>query len=520
MDWANERWVRLYTRDTTTWKMLDWRARTVLMHLLRKVDRAGVLEVGDTGTMGLAAVLELPLEVVEPGIERLLHQRLRVVVETPTAYVLPNFLDAQEAVQTTNHRSSEYRARKRDYALAAAKPAIAELVRLPAPARAGDDVTPRDGVVTSRDASVTRGHATSQHHDPGISGRADLPAEADPPSSSTVTKRDADTTPRDETVTPHHAASQRVTPILSDPKDLSPSARAISGDGGQPGSGQTGPHATQQGAATPGHGARDRAAQDRAERDPAAGNVAEPQLDPTGHRVERPPSPGPSREDIARTMPTFDPAAPLAIGRLAEAVWLRVSDASIEIATELKLPAPLPFPAIAPSTNRKGFVELRQRIREEGELAPVACDRVVDNTVKLARARRSIEWLSEKLFGENAWINARNGIDPSARSTAPAGQRAASQSPAPKPRVPVERRAPDPELTDEERAELAELANRLAVSPAAGIEYEQARGRAPSGVAATSAAVSGESARAPPASSGPNDTRTDSTHRRRKASNT
>lgn len=393
MDWANERWVRLYTRDTTTWKMLDWRARTVLMHLLRKVDRAGVLDVGDTGTMGLAAVLELPLEIVEPGVERLLHPRLRVVVETPTAYVLPNYLEAQEAVQTTNHRSAEYRARKRAYALAAAKPAIAELVRLPAPARIGDDVaprdgaitkrdasddgvTPRDGSVTFRDASITCGRSTSQTLDPGDSERADVHVATDLPICSIVTKRDADITPRGETITRHHATSPHVTPILSDPKDLSPSARAI----------------------------------------PVTPEQAD---EPAPPAVAAVPPPAPVREDIAGTqlaMPAFDPNDGFARGRLAEATWHRISDAAIAIAAELGLPAPLPFPAITPSSNRRGFAELRDRIREEGELAPEVCDRVVENVVRQARAKRSVEWLAEKVFGDKPWVNARNGIDPSARS--------------------------------------------------------------------------------------------------------
>jgi len=121
------------------------------------------------------------------------------------------------------------------------------------------------------------------------------------------------------------------------------------------------------------------------------------------------------------TQSAFDPAAPGAVMRLAEATWRRISDAAIALAAELKLPAPIPFPVITPSTNRKGFVELRERIREEGVLAPTVCDRVVENTLKLARARGSVEWLSEKLFGENAWINARNGIDPSARPPPRAG---------------------------------------------------------------------------------------------------
>lgn len=96
LDWSNERYVRLYTRDTATWKLVDWRARTVLLHLLRKVDRAGVLDVGDDGELGLAAVLELPLEeVVEPGIAQLVK---RGTVEVAAGgYVIQNFTKAQTA---------------------------------------------------------------------------------------------------------------------------------------------------------------------------------------------------------------------------------------------------------------------------------------------------------------------------------------------------------------------------------------------------------------------------------------
>lgn len=427
MDWANERWVRLYTRDTTTWKMLDWRARTVLMHMLRKVDRAGVLEVGDTGTMGLAAVLELPLEVVEPGVERLLHPRLRVVVETPTAYVLPKYLDAQEAVQTTNHRSAEYRARKRDYALAAAKPAIAELVRLPAPEQSSDGVTPRDGAVTKRDAGVTRGHATSPVLDLEAFEQADLPAETDPPISPIVTKRDADITTRDETITRHHATSQLVTPILSDPKDLSPSARAI------PSSTEQAPELAQQ-PTTPDATAMSPPA-------PVREDLARTQ--PTATPATR--SPDPKLDAIVQpaAAPAFDPGAPLASGRLAEATYRQISDARIAIAVELGLPAPIPFPESTPSTQTRGLVELRARIREEGAQAAMVCDRVVENLIAQAREERHIDWLSESVFGDKAWPRAKDW-----RSKKRAGPQAAP----PRPR---DRDPPAVTVPDAVRAEIA-----------------------------------------------------------------
>ena len=119
LDYSNERWVRLYTRDTATWKLIDWRARTVLLHLLRKVDRAGVLDVGDDGEIGLAAVLELPPEeIVAPGIAQLVKRG--VVVNSGTAYALPAFLAAQEAPASDAQRQRDARDRRRAATLAAA----------------------------------------------------------------------------------------------------------------------------------------------------------------------------------------------------------------------------------------------------------------------------------------------------------------------------------------------------------------------------------------------------------------
>jgi hypothetical protein len=140
MDWSNERYVRLYTRDTVTWKLFDWQARSVLMHLLRKVDRSGVLDVGDDGIEGAAAVLELPLGLVEAGMPQLIARG--TVVSIAGRYVLPNFLEAQEAPQSDAMRAREHRARRR-----------AEALR---------DVTNRDGDVTNRDGDVTNRDRSSR----------------------------------------------------------------------------------------------------------------------------------------------------------------------------------------------------------------------------------------------------------------------------------------------------------------------------------------------------------------------
>lgn len=146
MDWANERWVRIYTRDSTTWKMLDWKGRALLALLMRKVTRAGELDVGGRGPRGMAAVVEMPVDVTEDALAQLIAEG--VVVEAAGSYVIPKFLEAQESVSTPAHRSREYRERQRDVALG----------------RNADNVTvtPRDAGVTSRDEIVTPRDAPSR----------------------------------------------------------------------------------------------------------------------------------------------------------------------------------------------------------------------------------------------------------------------------------------------------------------------------------------------------------------------
>jgi uncharacterized phage protein (TIGR02220 family) len=187
MDWANERYVRVYTRDTTTWKLLDWRAKALLPLLLRKLNRAGVLEVGEDGELGLAAQVELPIEVVEPGIAQLLARG--VVAKTATAYVVPKYLDAQEAVQTTAHRSKEYRSRLRDAAL-----------------ETGNTVTKRDAPVTKRDDTVTSRHVASH----GVTPILSEPILAEPKPGDVSTKSTSPAKSRVKAVTDTEQRSVRV----------------------------------------------------------------------------------------------------------------------------------------------------------------------------------------------------------------------------------------------------------------------------------------------------------------------
>jgi len=148
MDWSNERYVRLYTRDTVTWKRLGWDGQCVLMQLLRVVDRAGTLDLsGLTPWEGVMLQIGASEDVARRGVEALLR--------TETAFVdggrlvFPSFIEAQECSKSDKQRQKESRDRRA------------------APGKASaPDVTKRDGIasrfVTEPSQPVTSGHDRSQ----------------------------------------------------------------------------------------------------------------------------------------------------------------------------------------------------------------------------------------------------------------------------------------------------------------------------------------------------------------------
>lgn len=164
---------------------------------------------------------------------------------------------------------------------------------------------------------------------------------------------------------------------------------------------------------------------------------------------------------------------PRSRGRLAEATYRRVSDALVAIAGELKIPAPLPFPAVTPGSHPQSLRELQDRVREEGAAAPLVCDRVVANLIAQAREERSVEWLAEKAFSPRPWAAARQWTPgAAARRRGPA--KGDPLPPAPAPKRP-EREASPPRRTAEELAELAAMADRAAEDPRAAVAELAAR---------------------------------------------
>lgn len=112
MDWANERYVRLFIRDTVTWRRWSWQARAIFCLLLRKVDRAGVLDTGrDDKAEALALILDVPIDVAGVVLDEWVTSG--TVVVRDTAISIPNFMVAQETSQSDRMRQQQSRDRKR-----------------------------------------------------------------------------------------------------------------------------------------------------------------------------------------------------------------------------------------------------------------------------------------------------------------------------------------------------------------------------------------------------------------------
>lgn len=113
MRWEDERFVKVYTRETVTTMRLEWQGRAVLAELFKKVDRAGLLEIGDEDPVeALAGMLRMPEEVVSVGWEKLISGKDPVVTirdGSSRAIFIPNFMPAQEANQSDVARKQKSR---------------------------------------------------------------------------------------------------------------------------------------------------------------------------------------------------------------------------------------------------------------------------------------------------------------------------------------------------------------------------------------------------------------------------
>lgn len=152
MNFEDEPYVRVYVRDTKTWLKLGFEGQTVLLFVLRKLDRAGVLDGIDEPAADVALITGVPVAIVEAGLPRLLERG--VLVLRGDRLIMPNYIEAQSCAKSDRLRQQEQRQRRRNDSLADSS--------------ANGAVTIRDD--SSRDVTgVTNRHEPSQGVTPILS---------------------------------------------------------------------------------------------------------------------------------------------------------------------------------------------------------------------------------------------------------------------------------------------------------------------------------------------------------------
>jgi hypothetical protein len=171
MNWADERYIRVYTRDTADWLALGWEAQALFLLLQRKADRAGIVQCGRSGVRGLAALVGMPPDVATRALAVLLEDGC--LQATTGGFVFPEFLEAQEATSSDAARQRKHREKARATALANASRHVTSV---------------RDIVTSSVTSVTTRGHVvtepvTSVTPSRAVPSRA-VPSRAEPVSAS------------------------------------------------------------------------------------------------------------------------------------------------------------------------------------------------------------------------------------------------------------------------------------------------------------------------------------------------
>jgi len=122
--YEDERYVRLYTRETAQQAMRSWDARALLHELMKRVDRAGLLPLPSRNRANaLAALVRCPdVARAASALDELIEDG--TVVFRGNVLVLPKFLEAQECLITDKARKRAERERARDKIRAASMGAI------------------------------------------------------------------------------------------------------------------------------------------------------------------------------------------------------------------------------------------------------------------------------------------------------------------------------------------------------------------------------------------------------------
>lgn len=156
-DWADEPFVKVYTRDEADWIAMPLAAQSVALLLLRKMDRAGFLKLGRRGIEALPAILGKTspedVDFISAGIRYLLDVDGCVKLLPSGGLFWANYLDAQRAQASDRAR----KAAQRERSAAAAQLELLNGGNV-TPGGHGGEVTPEVTLEVTQDGHA-RGHA-------------------------------------------------------------------------------------------------------------------------------------------------------------------------------------------------------------------------------------------------------------------------------------------------------------------------------------------------------------------------
>lgn len=110
VDWSNEEYVRIYTRETGDDLDLSWEALALWRAMLVKFDKSGLI-AAKNGWLSIARLTRIPADIVErAGPELVRDGRIRSV---DGGFFAPNFTEAQTASKSDKVRQRESRDRRR-----------------------------------------------------------------------------------------------------------------------------------------------------------------------------------------------------------------------------------------------------------------------------------------------------------------------------------------------------------------------------------------------------------------------
>lgn len=108
MNWQEEFWIKLYRRMSPSFTAMHWQTRGLFRLVITELDPStGRLEMGRLGTKAVAVAIQAPWPEVEPYLTECLEDGCLVI--DGDDLVCPNYLEAQQAVQTGAARMRKLR---------------------------------------------------------------------------------------------------------------------------------------------------------------------------------------------------------------------------------------------------------------------------------------------------------------------------------------------------------------------------------------------------------------------------